>query len=65
MHKSAQHNNLPNIAWFDHKVETYPYFEQNLPGSVTLEQDGASLNILVSTNKHKWCAMPPQKFNLA
>jgi len=65
MQKSAQHKNLPNIAWFDHKVETHPYFEQNLAGPVTLEQGGVSLNILVSTTKHKWRAMPPQKSNLA
>jgi len=50
MQKSAQHKNLPNIAWFDHMVKTHPYFEQNLAGPVTLEQGDTSLNILVSTN---------------
>jgi len=65
MQKSTHHKNLPNIAWFDHMVETHPYFEQNLASHVTLEQGGTSLNILVSTSKHKWRAMPPQKSNLA
>jgi hypothetical protein len=46
-------------------VEIRPCFEQNPFGSVTLEQGGASLNILVSTSNHKWHAMQPQKSNLA
>jgi len=46
-------------------VEIRPCFEQNPVGPVTLEQGGASLNILVSTSKHKWRAMPPQKSSLA
>jgi hypothetical protein len=53
MQKLAHHKNLPNIAWFDHEVETDPYFEKNMAGSMTLEQGGTSLNIPVNTSKHK------------
>jgi hypothetical protein len=46
-------------------VETRPCFEQNPLGCGTLEQGSASLNILVTTSKHKWHAMQPQKSSLA